>query len=512
MSRAEMVFTTLSSTGRRVFQQLAAASNNGGGGSGGSGKNEGVSSSLGLFDTVLVDEAAQATEPAALQALRFGARSCVLVGDPRQLPATVLSGGAARAGLARSLFERLANGEGGGGGGGGGETRGGGGGIGGGATSESSALTLSAAATKVPVSLLRVQYRMHPQIRSFPSRAFYAGALEDAEAVRRRPDEPWQERRRLLGPYLFFDVSRGREARGGSGSGSGGGSGRGGAAPFFASSSLSSSSSPSVRNDEEAALAAALVAELRAECRRVAGGGGGNNNDAAAHPPPRYPVVGVITPYRAQASALRAALEAAGGGPRGRDWCRAVETVDSFQGKEVDVAIVSCVRTRGGEGREYCGGGGDDDGEGGENDDGAAAVARALAAALDASTFSYDSRSSASTNPPPVPVSSSVGFVDDLRRLNVAVTRAKKALWVLGSGEALRKGSAAWAALLADASRRGVVVKGASASRLFPEWWARMQQQGQQREQQQQRGRQQQESWGRGRGGGRGGGGGGGRN
>ena len=47
---AEMVFTTLSSTGRRVFQRLPPNA----------------------FETVLIDEAAQASEIAALQPLTFG--------------------------------------------------------------------------------------------------------------------------------------------------------------------------------------------------------------------------------------------------------------------------------------------------------------------------------------------------------------------------------------------------------------------------------------------------------
>ncbi len=50
-AEAEMVFTTLSSTGRRIFARLPAP-----------------------FETVLVDEAAQASEIAALQALAFGCR------------------------------------------------------------------------------------------------------------------------------------------------------------------------------------------------------------------------------------------------------------------------------------------------------------------------------------------------------------------------------------------------------------------------------------------------------
>ena len=177
---AEMVFTTLSSTGRKLFDRARGSA---------------------AFDTVLIDEAAQATEVAALQALALGARATVLVGDPRQLPATVLSGVARAGGLARSLFERLVWGG-------------------------------------VPAALLAVQYRMHPSIRAFPSTAYYGGALEDAPSVLARPPPPFYASA-LLKPYALFDVSRARERRA---------AGRGG---------------PSLANDAEAQLAAALYAELR---------------------------------------------------------------------------------------------------------------------------------------------------------------------------------------------------------------------------------------------------------
>jgi superfamily I DNA and/or RNA helicase len=51
VSEAEMVFTTLSCTGRRVFERMG-----------------------GRFETVLIDEAAQANEMAVLQPLVFGCK------------------------------------------------------------------------------------------------------------------------------------------------------------------------------------------------------------------------------------------------------------------------------------------------------------------------------------------------------------------------------------------------------------------------------------------------------
>ena len=83
----------------------------------------------------------QATEVAALQPLVHGCRRLVLVGDPQQLPATVFSQRAKEVAMERSLFERLQQGG-------------------------------------CPVKVLSVQYRMHPEIRAFPSRFFYQDQLQ----------------------------------------------------------------------------------------------------------------------------------------------------------------------------------------------------------------------------------------------------------------------------------------------------------------------------------------------
>merc|ERR1712050_200859 len=86
------------------------------------------------FQSVLLDEAAQATELAALMPLLHSTAqaSVTLVGDHRQLPPTVVSIEANREGFSASLFERLAH-------------RG------------------------VEPSLLNVQYRMHPAVATFPA-------------------------------------------------------------------------------------------------------------------------------------------------------------------------------------------------------------------------------------------------------------------------------------------------------------------------------------------------------
>ena len=49
-----------------------------------------------------------------------------------------------------------------------------------------------------------------------------------------------------------------------------------------------------------------------------------------------------------------------------------------------------------------------------------------------------------------------LGFVRDIRRLNVAITRARHALYIVGSDGSLQQ-SSDWRALLDDARRRGCV-------------------------------------------------------
>ena len=313
LSEAEMVFSTLSSTQQKIFKESAIRA---------------------PFHTVLIDEAGQASEVAALQPMTAGAKSIVLVGDPQQLPATIKSEAAKAVEMERSLFERLqANG--------------------------------------CPVALLSVQYRMHPEIRRFPSKHFYHDLLEDASAVTSLPPEPYHSVP-LLGPYQVFDVASGKEER---------------------------SKSNSVSNSEEALFAACLFMKLR---RKAAAG-----LELALTPSTQRMSVAVITPYRQQRSLLRQTFKELCGGDALNNV--AIETIDSYQGRQVDVVILSCVRAGTGGG---------------------------------------------------------LGFVNDIRRMNVAITRARRSLWILGALGTLRRNKE-WEALIVDAETRGVVVAPSEARRLL---------------------------------------------
>lgn len=59
-----------------------------------------------LFDLVVIDECAQAIEPACWIPIRY-AKKVVMAGDHKQLDATVKSDEASRKGLSLSLFERV---------------------------------------------------------------------------------------------------------------------------------------------------------------------------------------------------------------------------------------------------------------------------------------------------------------------------------------------------------------------------------------------------------------------
>ncbi|CAH9101521.1 unnamed protein product [Cuscuta europaea] len=291
-NEAEIVFTTVSSSGRKLFSRLTHG-----------------------FDMVVIDEAAQASEVGVLPPLSLGAARCVLVGDPQQLPATVISKAAGTLMYSRSLFERFQQ-------------------------------------AGCPTMLLSVQYRMHPQIRDFPSKYFYQGRLTDSESVINLADEPYYKDP-LLRPYMFYDITHGRESH------------RGG--------------SVSYQNTHEAQFCVRLYEHLQKNCKALGVVGKVS--------------VGIITPYKLQLKCLQREFADILSSEEGKDIY--INTVDAFQGQERDVIIMSCVRAS----------------------------------------------------------NHGVGFVADIRRMNVALTRARRALWVMGNASALVQ-SEDWAALIADAKAR----------------------------------------------------------
>lgn len=120
-------------------------------------------------DTVIIDEACQCTELSAIIPLRYGCETCIMVGDPNQLPPTVLSQAAAKYNYEQSLFVRMQKNQ------------------------------------PDSIYLLDVQYRMHPDISVFPSDEFYDSRLLDGDNMAQVNARPWHQQFPLT-PYRFFDI------------------------------------------------------------------------------------------------------------------------------------------------------------------------------------------------------------------------------------------------------------------------------------------------------------------
>ncbi|KAI9084552.1 hypothetical protein K1719_033540 [Acacia pycnantha] len=322
LREAEIVVTTLSGCGGDLYGVCSETML--------SSKFGGPSENT-LFDAVVVDEAAQALEPATLiplQLLKSSGTKCIMVGDPKQLPATVLSNVASKFLYECSMFERLQR-------------------------------------AGHPVIMLNEQYRMHPEICKFPSRHFYESKLLNGCDMPSK-SAPFHQTRRL-GPYIFYDIIDGQELHG------------------------KNSGALSLYNQHEADAAVELVRFFRK----------------------RYPDefigrrIGVITPYKYQLSLLRSRFSNAFGSSNIANI--EFNTVDGFQGREVDILLLSTVR---------------------------AAHSNSAASGIK---------------------SSSIGFVADVRRMNVALTRAKLSLWILGNARTLQTNSN-WAALVKDAKERNLII------------------------------------------------------
>lgn len=132
-------------------------------------------SKLPPFDVVIIDEAAQATEPSCWGALLRG-RRCVLAGDHLQLPPTIISDEASRKGLSVTLFERLH----------------------------------SMWGSQIS-KMLRTQYRMNKVIMEWSSIEMYEGALEAHESIALQSLNDFEGLEGNLFPVLMFIDTAGCE-------------------------------------------------------------------------------------------------------------------------------------------------------------------------------------------------------------------------------------------------------------------------------------------------------------
>ncbi|KAF0983917.1 hypothetical protein FDP41_007832 [Naegleria fowleri] len=251
------------------------------------------------FKHVLIDESTQATEPECLIPIVKGAKQIVLVGDHCQLGPVIMCKKAARAGLSRSLFERLVM-------------------------------------LGIRPMRLQVQYRMHPCLSEFPSNTFYEGTLQNGVKKEDRLihiDFPWPH----SDAPMFFYNSVGQEEY--------------------------SASGTSFLNRTEAETVEKIVTKmLKAGVRPYQ--------------------LGVVTPYEGQRAFCVSHMQRAG--TADPDLYKEIEvaSVDSFQGREKDFIILSCVRSNDHQG---------------------------------------------------------IGFLNDPRRLNVALTRARCGLIIIGNAKVLSK-------------------------------------------------------------------------
>ncbi|MCA0234781.1 MAG: AAA family ATPase [Bacteroidetes bacterium] len=283
------------------------------------------------FHTCVMDEAAQALEPAAWIPIAKCSR-VVLAGDPFQLPPTVKSMEAARGGLSKTLIERC--------------------------------LELLPDA----VHLLDVQYRMHQSIMDFSNQYFYDGALKAHDSVEGRrllSLDPGGEIVTVFEPVLFVDTA-----------------GTGFEEKINKDTAKDSTRYASKYNPEEALLLREHLLQLLEKFPD----------------PDHFPSIGLLSPYREQVNYMEDMVrEDEVLSPLFADSQIVVNTIDGFQGQERDVIYISLVRS----------------------------------------------------NP-----KSEIGFLSDYRRMNVAMTRARKLLVVIGDSATIGN-NAFYAKFLAYCEEKG---------------------------------------------------------
>lgn len=284
------------------------------------------------FGTLFIDEAAQALEAACWIPMKRASR-VILAGDHCQLPPTVKSIAALRAGLGKTLMERIAENK------------------------------------PEVVTLLKIQYRMNDEIMRFSSDWFYGGKVESAPQIKYRSVLDYDH------PITWIDTSKEENQI----------TIEGEDAPEDSASTSSSVSAANQNSDlnfkeqfvgesfgrinkAEAELTLLTLAEYFTKIgkQRVL---------------EERIDVGIISPYRAQVQYLKKLIKKYEFFKPYRRLI-SVNTVDGFQGQERDVILISLVRS---------------------NDEG------------------------------------QIGFLKDLRRMNVAMTRARMKLIILGNKNTMTK-------------------------------------------------------------------------
>lgn len=284
------------------------------------------------FGTLFIDEAAQALEAACWIPMKRASR-VILAGDHCQLPPTVKSIAALRAGLGKTLMERIAENK------------------------------------PEVVTLLKIQYRMNDEIMRFSSDWFYGGKVESAPQIKYRSVLDYDH------PITWIDTSNEENQI----------TIEGEDAPEDSASASSAASAANQNSDlnfkeqfvgesfgrinkAEAELTLLTLAEYFTKIgkQRVLS----ESID-----------VGIISPYRAQVQYLKKLIKKYEFFKPYRRLI-SVNTVDGFQGQERDVILISLVRS---------------------NDEG------------------------------------QIGFLKDLRRMNVAMTRARMKLIILGNKDTMTK-------------------------------------------------------------------------
>ena len=289
------------------------------------------------FGTLFIDEAAQALEAACWIPMKRASR-VILAGDHCQLPPTVKSITALRAGLGKTLMERIAENK------------------------------------PEVVTLLKIQYRMNDEIMRFSSDWFYGGKVESAPQIKYRSVLDYDH------PITWIDTGEESEER------------------RVKSEEFNSSSDDASEGSEEQENSSLFTHHSSLYKEQFVGESFGRINKAEAELTlltlAEYFTkigkqrvleeridVGIISPYRAQVQYLKKLIKKYEFFKPYRRLI-SVNTVDGFQGQERDVILISLVRS---------------------NDEG------------------------------------QIGFLKDLRRMNVAMTRARMKLIILGNKDTMTK-------------------------------------------------------------------------